>query len=275
MSSTLISGDPWLHFCNIPWRNGATCIYQFSTFCRPPDHRRWALCIPIAASDSAMMLMYILLILIIYYFDFDYHFSWSTRSLNQGIHSLKASMLPLCQHDQGMRDISPFYCRISNLFCTGKKVPTQFGFEPGTHTSELVNLTPVPRWLKVEWCFYTYICIYIHLLDMKVISLLSWQLPAHVSSILSQPVHWAAPPIGVANSANRQTANGIFWPFYIYKVAADWSVLLIVVIGDHCFACGFKFLRMHLQTYKYYIYIHRLLHNLSFYVKSLCHFWTS
>ena len=58
--------------------------------------------------------------------------------------------------------------------------------------------------------------------------------------------------LGCGKSANLQTANCIIWVIYICTGGADWSLLFIVVIGDHCFTCGSTFLRMHQETYNYY-----------------------
>ena len=76
-----------------------------------------------------------------------------------------------------------------------------------------------------------------------------------------QPGLQSAPPTpNLANHANPQTANCIFWPIYICTGGADWSVLFMVVIGDHCSACGLTFLRMHQKTYNYYVFTHRILY---------------
>ena len=55
-------------------------------------------------------------------------------------------------------------------------------------------------------------------------------------------------------------------------------MLFIVVIGDHCFPCGVTFLRMHQETYNYYVFTHRILSYLVFLyftIKPLWHLWTS
>ena len=76
------------------------------------------------------------------------------------------------------------------------------------------------------------------------------------------------PPLGCGKSANLQTANCILRPIYICTGVADWSVIFIVVIGDHCFPCGVTFLRMHQDTYNYYAFAHRILSYLVFHYKT-------
>lgn len=76
------------------------------------------------------------------------------------------------------------------------------------------------------------------------------------------------PPFGCGKSANLQTANCILRPIYICTGVADWSVIFIVVIGDHCFPCGVTFLRMHQDTYNYYAFTHRILSYLVFHYKT-------
>ena len=83
--------------------------------------------------------------------------------------------------------------------------------------------------------------------------------------------NWPAelpPPFGCGKSANLQTANCILRPIYICTGVADWSVIFIVVIGDHYFACGVKFLHMHQDTYNYYAFSHRILSYLVFHYKT-------
>ena len=48
----------------------------------------------------------------------------------------------------------------------------------------------------------------------------------------------------------------------------DWCVLFIVVVVEHCFPCGVKFLRMDLDTYNYYAFTHRILPYLVFQYKT-------
>ena len=73
---------------------------------------------------------------------------------------------------------------------------------------------------------------------------------------------------GCGKSANLQTANCIIRRIYICTGVADWSVLFIVVIGDYCITCGGTFLRMHQDTYNYYVFTHRILLYLVFHCKT-------